>query len=29
MVCDLGRRSEVFADGELVYRDGRFLDGRF
>jgi aminopeptidase len=29
MVCDLRRRSEVFADGELVYRDGRFLDGRF
>jgi aminopeptidase len=27
MVCDLRRGSEVYADGELVYRDGRFLDG--
>jgi len=29
MVCDLRSGSEVFADGDLVYRDGRFLDGRF
>jgi aminopeptidase len=29
MVCDLRRGGEVYADGELVYRDGRFLDGRF
>jgi aminopeptidase len=27
MVCDLRTGSEVYADGELVYRDGRFLDG--
>jgi aminopeptidase len=27
LVCDLRRGSEVHADGELVYRDGRFLDG--
>jgi aminopeptidase len=27
MVCDLRSGSEVYADGELVYRDGRFLDG--
>ena len=26
-VCDLRRSGEVYADGELVYRDGRFLDG--
>jgi aminopeptidase len=26
LVCDLRRGSEVHADGELVYRDGRFLD---
>ncbi len=25
MICDLRSGSEVFADGELVYRDGRFL----
>jgi aminopeptidase len=25
MICDLRSRSEVYADGELVYRDGRFL----
>jgi aminopeptidase len=29
MVCDLRQGGEVYADGELVYRDGRFLDGRF
>ncbi len=29
LVCDLRRGSEVHADGELVYRDGRFLDGLF
>jgi aminopeptidase len=29
MVCDLRRGGEVFADGELVYRDGRFLGDRF
>jgi len=28
-VCDLRAGSEVHADGELVYRDGRFLDGLF
>jgi hypothetical protein len=28
MICDLRSGSEVYADGELVYRDGRFLDGR-
>ena len=27
LVCDLRQGSEVHADGELVYRDGRFLDG--
>jgi aminopeptidase len=27
MVCDLRGRSEVYADGELVYRDGSFVDG--
>jgi aminopeptidase len=27
LVCDLRSGSEVFADGELVYRDGRFLPG--
>lgn len=26
MVCDLRGGGEVYADGELVYRDGRFLD---
>ncbi len=25
LVCDLREASEVYADGELVYRDGRFL----
>jgi aminopeptidase len=29
IVCDLRQRSEVYADGELVYRDGRFLNGVF
>ena len=29
LVCDLRPGSEVYADGELVYRDGQFLDGRF
>jgi aminopeptidase len=29
LVCDLRAGSEVYADGELVYRDGRFLDGVF
>jgi aminopeptidase len=29
LVCDLREESEVYADGELVYRDGRFLDGLF
>ena len=29
LVCDLRGGSEVYADGELVYRDGRFLDGGF
>jgi aminopeptidase len=29
LVCDLRQGSEVHADGELVYRDGRFLDGLF
>jgi aminopeptidase len=29
MVCDLRQGGEVYADGELVYRDGRFLNGRF
>jgi aminopeptidase len=27
MVCDLRQGGEVYADGELVYRDGAFLDG--
>jgi aminopeptidase len=27
LVCDLRTDSEVYADDELVYRDGRFLDG--
>ena len=27
MVCDLREGGEVYADGELVYRDGAFLDG--
>jgi aminopeptidase len=27
MVCDLRNGGEVYADGELVYRDGAFLDG--
>ena len=27
IVCDLRSRSEVYADGELAYRDGRFLNG--
>jgi aminopeptidase len=26
IVCDLRNGGEVYADGELVYRDGRFLD---
>jgi aminopeptidase len=26
LVCDLRAGSEVYADGEVVYRDGRFLD---
>jgi aminopeptidase len=26
LVCDLRAGSEVFADGDVVYRDGRFLD---
>jgi aminopeptidase len=26
LVCDLRTGSEVYADGELVYRDGRFLE---
>jgi hypothetical protein len=25
MVCDLRKGSEVYADGELVYRNGKFL----
>jgi aminopeptidase len=29
MVCDLRDGGEVYADGELVYRSGRFLNGRF
>ena len=29
MVTDLRGAGEVYADGELVYRDGRFLNGRF
>ena len=27
IVCDLRDGGEVYADGELVYRDGRFLEG--
>jgi aminopeptidase len=27
MICDLRSGGEVYADGEVVYRDGRFLDG--
>jgi aminopeptidase len=27
MICDLRSGSEVYADGELVYRDGAFLNG--
>lgn len=27
LVCDLRQGGEVYADGELVYRDGRFLEG--
>ncbi len=27
MICDLRTGSEVYADGELVYRDGRFVNG--
>jgi aminopeptidase len=27
LVCDLRAGGEVYADGELVYRDGRFLEG--
>ena len=27
MICDLRRGGEVYADGELVYRDGAFLAG--
>ena len=27
LVCDLRSGSEVYADGELVYRDGRFVPG--
>jgi aminopeptidase len=27
MVCDLRQGGEVYADGELVYREGAFLDG--
>jgi aminopeptidase len=27
MVCDLRSGGEVYADGELVYRDGQFLNG--
>jgi aminopeptidase len=27
MICDLRSGSEVFADGELIYKDGRFLNG--
>jgi aminopeptidase len=27
MICDLRAGSEVHADGELIYRDGQFLDG--
>ena len=27
MICDLSSGSEIYADGDLVYRDGRFLNG--
>jgi len=27
MICDLRSGSEVYADGELIYRDGAFLNG--
>ena len=27
LVCDLRQESEVYADGEVVYRDGAFVDG--
>ena len=27
LICDLRSGGELYADGELVYRDGRFLDG--
>ena len=27
MICDLRSGSEVYADGELVYREGRFVEG--
>ena len=27
IICDLRSGSEVLADGEVVYRDGRFLPG--
>ena len=27
MICDLRAGSQVYADGELVYRDGRFVNG--
>ena len=27
IVCDLRNDGEAYADGELVYRDGRFLHG--
>jgi aminopeptidase len=27
LVCDLRQGSEVYADGEVVYRDGAFVDG--
>jgi aminopeptidase len=27
LVCDLRGESEIYADGELVYREGRFLEG--
>ncbi len=29
LVCDLRAGSEVYADGEVVYRDGRFVEGLF
>jgi aminopeptidase len=27
MICDLRSGSEIYADGELVYKDGRFVNG--